>query len=351
MTKKDLFRAIGQVRDDQILEAAEKTAARPPRRRYLAAAACAAVVLAAALAVPSLRFSGASGSASSGAPGSAAPPSCSDAGASAGGGMDGDFYWVEGQEVSPAPNYSTGAEIGQLDGPGEGGMSSSTSSDAMWLPPEEILAQDTVIFRGTVRELQYYVVQAGGTALYYTKALVEVTDCIRGGLGTGDVCGVLYPGVKGYVSTSLSGPLTDLDVGGDAVFMPARTTPDTGWRNGNSYFCYADLADLYLSEGMRYVFADTGSGLDFERSTYPDLADAETLDQVMGYLRENAPRQDASPETPEETFQTAGEAYAEPSPIDPEAGEADVPAGSKASGPAGAREAEPGAVSGEKPAG
>ncbi len=349
MTKKDLFRAIGQVRDDQVLEAAGKTVARPPWRRYLTAAACAAVVLAAALAVPSLHPFRADGSStSSGAAGNTAPTSSSDNGAQAGSG-DGQSYWVDGQEIVPAPTYSTGAEIGQLAGPGVEGTGTSSTSDSQWLPPEEILAQDTVIFRGTVRELQYYTVQLGGTDLYYTKALVEVTDCIRGGLGIGDICGVLYPGVKGYVSTSLSGPLTDLDAGSDAVFMPTQASPDTGWRNGNSYFCYADLAGFYLSEGMRYVFADTGSGLDFERSTYPDLADAETLDQVMDYLRENAPRQDTSPETPEEVFRAAGEAYEGPSPADPAAGNADT--GPKASGPAGAREAEPGAVSGEKPAG
>lgn len=345
MTNRDFFRALGEVRDDLILSTAAEKEIRSSWRRYLACAACAAVVLAAALAL-----GWEMGGHSSVEYGSATSSPSGDAGASAGGGMDGENYWLEdSQGIASAPSYSVGVEIGQLSGPGEGGMGTSSASDSKWLPPEEILAQNTVIFRGTVRELQYYVVQMDGTELYYTKALVEVTDCVRGELASGDICSVLYMGAKGYMVTSLSGPLADLDVGGDAVWMPARAGAETGWYSGDRYFCYADVADFYLSEGMRYVFADTGEGLDFERSAYPALADAETLDQVMDYLRENVPRQDASPETPEETLRAAGEVR--PFPADPATEEAEGPSGSGVPGPAGAREAEPGAVSGEKPAG
>ena len=50
MTNKDLFRAVGEVREDQIADADTKS---PTHwRRYLAAAACFALVLAAALTLP-----------------------------------------------------------------------------------------------------------------------------------------------------------------------------------------------------------------------------------------------------------------------------------------------------------
>ena len=41
-----------------------------------------------------------------------------------------------------------------------------------------------------------------------------------------------------------------------------------------------------MSEGVRYVFADTEEGLAFDRGTYPALAEAETLDDVAAYIRE-----------------------------------------------------------------
>ena len=88
------------------------------------------------------------------------------------------------------------------------------------------------------------------------------------------------------MSTSISGPLEDLDMGSDAIFMPIRTNRDTGWREGDRYFCYADLADFYLGEGMRFVFADTAEGLTFDRGTYEEIAGAESLDEITAYIRE-----------------------------------------------------------------
>ena len=121
---------------------------------------------------------------------------------------------------------------------------------------------------------------------YYTRALVEVTDPIRGDLTAGETCSLLWLGARGYMSTSISGALEDLDVGGEAIFMPIQTDQDTGWRRGDSYFCYADLADYYLEEGVRFVFADTAEGLTFDRGTYEEIAEAETLDEIAAYIRE-----------------------------------------------------------------
>lgn len=71
---------------------------------------------------------------------------------------------------------------------------------------------DTVIFRGVVRNLRYYTVTAGGTELSYTVASVEVTSSLRGDLAKGDICGVLYLGAPGRLSTSIAGDLEDLEI-------------------------------------------------------------------------------------------------------------------------------------------
>lgn len=335
MTREAFFRAVGEVRTDQI-EAAESMKKQPrPWRRYGALAACLAVI-AAACAVPWLggqvQWRGPADSFER-LPGYVEAPSGGvDAGGmDTGGGLDGSDYWTDGN-ARPASSGSENVEIGQLSGPGDSGVTLGTSACLIWLSPEEILAQNTVIFRGTVQELQYFMVTASGTDLYYTRAIVKVTDPIRGSLNAGEIYSVIWMGAAGYMYVSTSGPLDGIEAGSDAIFMPARTTQETGWRSGDSYFCYADLADLYLDEGMRYVFADTGNGLDFERGLYTGLAEAESLDDAAEYLRGML----------EETSQPAAV------PAEPQAApSATAQAGDYSSGPAGARELPGGAYIGE----
>nr|WP_325189331.1 hypothetical protein [uncultured Oscillibacter sp.] len=305
MTREELFRAVGEVREDQI-EAAEIVKKQiHPWRRFGALAACLALVVTAA-AAPELREADHwkwTAIVKSFNPGAEAgedpdvwkaavrpfdPGEADSGGETAAGGLDGSDYWTDNPNRPTHPDYSAGVEIGQLSGPGSGDEMIGMSSCLAWLSPEEIFAQDTVIFRGTVRELHYFMVEpdAGPMERYYTRALVEVTDSIRGGLKAGETYSLLWLGARGYMSTSISGALEDLDVGSDAVFMPIRTGQDTGWREGDLYFCYADLAEFYLSEGTRYVFADTAEGLVFDRSTYEEIAGAETLDEIAAYIRE-----------------------------------------------------------------
>ena len=264
MTGEELFRAVGEVREDQIADAAEKSKKTAPRwRRYGALAACLAVVLAGALGVSRLGIGGAS-----------------DQGIA-----------QESSDASAAPQYSVGTEIREIDGSGWGSLfNGGASSDASlaWLDLEEILNLDTVIFRGTVTGMRYFEVTVDGSTLDYTVASVEVSDCLRGDLAAGDTYNVLYAGAPGRMTTSISGGLENLEVGSEAVFMPYIAAPDTGWRSGDSYFCYADLAELYFDEGHRFLFLDTGDGTSYASEVYDiPAADGETvtLDDVTAYLR------------------------------------------------------------------
>ncbi len=296
MTREELFRAVGEVPEDQIGAAETVKKQARPWRRFGALAACLAVLVTAAAAAPWMNrgqpdwnhilysFN----------PGAAKGET--DGGGDAGGGdLDGSDYWAE-VPVRPGhpshPDYSIDVEIGQMSGPGTDAGMMGASSCVAWKSPEELFAEDTAIFRGIVRETHYFQVSMGAfnrgeikIPVYCTRALVEVTDAIRGNLTEGDVYSLLWLGAKGYMSTSLIGPLEELDVGGEAIFMPVWTDRDTGWKEGDSYFCYADLAELYLSEGTRYVFADTAEGVAFDRGTYAEIAEAESLDEIAGYIR------------------------------------------------------------------
>ncbi|WP_297981610.1 hypothetical protein [uncultured Oscillibacter sp.] len=315
MTKEELFRAVGEVREDQITEAETVGRGNRPWRRYGAMAACLAVVLAGAFALERLEDARKWAALEEGFDTLSRPESAPDTGGGededrwgvkvvpfhpeetqgSGAGLDGADYWNNAGE-RPASNYSVNVEIRELAGgtrddavmgAEEDRAEVDSASCLAWLSPEEIFARDTAIFRGTVRELRYYEVEEvrlGGGRTRYTVASVEVTDPIRGNLEEGEIRTVLYPGGPD-VSTSLSGPLDALKAGSEAIFMPERTNWETGAGNGACYFCYADLAEYYLSEGLRYVFLDTGDGLAFERGLYEEIAEAETLDEIADYIR------------------------------------------------------------------
>lgn len=264
MTREELFRAVGEVREDQIMDAAEKPNKTAIRwRRYGALAACLAVVLAGAIGVSRLGI----------------------------GGVSDQETAQESADAPAAPQYSVGTEIREIDGSGWGGLfNGGVSSDAslVWLDLDEILAMDTAIFRGTVTGLRCFEVTVDGSTLYYTVASVEVSDCVRGDLAAGDTYNVLYAGAPGRMTTSISGDLENLEEGSEAVFMPRIATPDTGWRSGDDYFCYADLAELYMDEGRRFLFLDTGDGVSYAAEVYDIPAssgETVTLDDVMAYLR------------------------------------------------------------------
>lgn len=344
MTKEELFRAVGEVREDQITEAETMKKESRPRRRYGALAACLALVLAGAFALERLEAARKWGALLENFhPAVHVQDSRESAPAGGGdaGGLDGTDYWAESM-ARPASPYSVDVEIGELADTGAekspdiaGDQSGFNSASCVaWLSPEEIFTMDTAIFRGTVRALRYYVVEGGGYKTEYTVASVEVTDRIRGDVLPGELRTVLYMGGPD-ASTSISGPLARLAVGGEAVFMPAAATAETGRREGDSYFCYADLADFYLSEGLRFVFLDTGDSLEFERGVYEDIADAETLDEVTDYIRGMIGA--------EESRTAAIPAESQPAPSD--TAEADPAA---ASGPAGARELPGGAPAGDE---
>lgn len=382
MTREELFRAVGEVREDQI-EAAEAVKKQiHPWRRFGALAACLALVVT-AVGVSAAELGEADvwkAIVRSFNPSAEVdedpdswktivqpfnPGEADSGGGAAAGNLDGSDYWTDNPNRPDHPDYSTGVEIGQLSGPGNGDTMAGMSACLVSLPPEEIFAQDTAIFRGTVRELHYFFVKpdSGSMDLYYTRAIVEVTDPIRGDLTAGERYSLLWLGASGYMSTSISGALENLDVGSEAIFMPTRTDRDTAWREGDSCFCYADLADFYLSEGTRFVFADTADGLTFDRGTYEEIAEAESLDEVAAYIREQIGEgattwrviigEEKEPETGGYVFvggveQTQPAAEPAVPQTEPSEGPADTAnAGPSASGPAGAREVPGGAYAGE----
>lgn len=351
MTREELFRAVGEVREDQVMEAELVKKQESLWRRYGVLAACFAVVLTAGILWNQMHHTGRDLPAA----GQIGTDEAGDAGAyKEDSSLDGSDYSAP-EDAAARLLYSTNVQWAELDfenlRPAENEETLWSSSACLaWVEPEELLAMDTAVFRGTVRNVRYAEITAGSYQAFYTIVTVEVTDCVRGGLGTGDIYNILYTGVPTY-STSISGDLNKLEIGSDAVFMPYWSGPEAGWMTEDGFFAYIDLAELYFDEGIRFLFLDTGDGLSFDRTAYADIAEAETLDEVMDYLREHVPGADQPPETAAEVFQAAGETpegvQPAQTPVEPQA---ELPSTTEAfpagiqSGPSGARELPGGAV-------
>ena len=171
MKKEDLFRIIGSVEDQQILEAEAPKAHRRLWPRAAALAACLALLVVAAAALPPH-----SGSTASKGQGGSALDGGED---SVSGDRPGNM--IHSPDYTGGTIYSVNVDIGQLHTlPPESPVAGDSSACLVWLEPEEIFAMDTLIFRGVVQDLQYYEV-TGGYRGYFTVGAVEETDGLRGG--------------------------------------------------------------------------------------------------------------------------------------------------------------------------
>lgn len=164
-----------------------------------------------------------------------------------------------------------------------------TTSCVQWLSSEEIFAMDIDIFMGTVTDMQAYHV-TDGMDKYFTVATVEIEDSIRSELGIGDTCRIYLPfaEVDGITATtSIIGDLDELKVGSRAIFMPYQTTEDVGLGSGDVWLSYADFADYYFGEGMRFLFLETENGTSYETGVYEvSGGNAASLEDIAEYIRD-----------------------------------------------------------------
>ncbi len=171
----------------------------------------------------------------------------------------------------------------------ENPTSKESTSITEWRSAEEIFAEGRDIFLGKVKEKYIFRITEGMSA-YFTVLTVEVEDGIRGRLSAGEECTIYLPVAAGeniIQDSSISEDLTMLEVGSRAVFMPKTASEESGKGKDSVWLCYADFADYYFSEGMRYLFLETEVGVSYAEDVYDISGEgAVTLERVVKYIRE-----------------------------------------------------------------
>jgi len=285
MTEQELFLALGQIREELVLEAE-----RPQKIKSLgwkrAAAIAAALALVVGGSLMALRFSGhkipiGDYVASQSRPDSGQDGTNDTAGIN-GIGIDGNDYSVSDAPAGPVRSIGD-VTIGEMS---DAAAFPQAEPCLVWLEPEEIFAEADAVLRGVVRNVQYYAVNVGGDDFYYYRFAVEITDCLRGDLAPGDIYNVLC-----HAWTSISGGAEHLQPGTEAVFLTGFADENAYLECNGSRFCYADLAELTLSEGIRTLFVQSNEGVLYDRDTHeiaPANGAAVTLDDVWAYCAEMA---------------------------------------------------------------
>jgi len=153
---------------------------------------------------------------------------------------------------------------------------------------EEILAEGRDIFLGEVTEKQIYKLTEGFYH-YFTLLTVRVEESIRGELKAGEEYRIYLPVAateRVIQDNSLSGDLTKLKVGSRAVFMPLKAG-EGAITGANALLYYADFADYYFEEGMRYLFLEEEKGISYAEEVYKlDVQEGtETLEDAAAYLK------------------------------------------------------------------
>ena len=155
------------------------------------------------------------------------------------------------------------------------------------LTEEELFTKfDTVIFKGTIKEIKNIVVCFNGEKAYRAIAQIEVGKVYRGTCSEGDTVSVLIPcPVSTIMYATDSTTVSAMKVGMTGIFMLMVYDDETAlWMENGASLDKRDIADYGFADGERYAFLESDSGLVFNRGAYASIADATTLDEVEEYI-------------------------------------------------------------------
>jgi len=156
----------------------------------------------------------------------------------------------------------------------------------VWLSLEEIFAPETMIFRGTVLDIQNYDLSFNGEVVTRAIATVAVSKVLQGDVRVGKEIRILLPcPITGDIRISATEVTAQMRVDMEGIFMPKAYGADAYWEQNGAVLYLQDLAPCGLWDGMRWVFLDTSCGLVFDKSVYESVANAESLDEIEEYIQ------------------------------------------------------------------
>lgn len=144
---------------------------------------------------------------------------------------------------------------------------------------------NTAIFRGEILSLTNVVLNFNGRNEYRAIAAVRVEKNLRGPFAAGETVEILLPcSVGGGIQQTAADTVYAMREGIEGIFMPALYDEHSLFHYNNATLSLADLAPCGFPDGVRYAFLMGEEGLIFDRSAYPSLANANSLEDVEGFV-------------------------------------------------------------------
>ncbi len=154
------------------------------------------------------------------------------------------------------------------------------------LTQEQIFTEwDTAIFRGTVTDIRNIEVDMNGESFYWSLISVEVKSVLRGDLQPGDTAVIRAEtplGSDDWVEDQEV--VSRIRVGAEGVFMPQVYDSESLFGANGAWLCLQDIAPYGFPDGVRWLFLDTPEGLAFDRPSFPSASGAQTLEDIEAYI-------------------------------------------------------------------
>ncbi len=164
----------------------------------------------------------------------------------------------------------------------------STGDSLIYLTEEEIFNNyNTVIFKGTVTDIENIEIDFDGEVVYRSIATISVQDVYRGSLQTDQEVTILLPtqiDVNGYWVSDMD-VISQISVGMTGIFMPLVLDDESAmWQQNNVWFDKREIVDYGLLDGERYAFLETENGFVFAEWAFEGISNAQNLDDVEEYI-------------------------------------------------------------------
>lgn len=163
----------------------------------------------------------------------------------------------------------------------------STSYMLAYYTEEELLSDNTDIFKGKILSVDNIVMDFNGEKLYRAIAQIKIEKVYRGSCDKGETVSVMLPcPINQNFWVEDTDIISAMKEGMTGIFMPtAYNEQNSILKYNNAVLVKKDIADYGFPDGMRYAFLETEDGLIFDRGSYETISDAKTLDEVEKYIK------------------------------------------------------------------
>ena len=168
-------------------------------------------------------------------------------------------------------------------------MPSNAGMSTMIFNEEEVFSMfDTVAFMGTVKDIKNISMDFDGIKHYRALATIEVEKVYDGNLTVGETISTMLPGPveTGKVMGADFNITRAMRPGERGIFMPLVYSSDEVWEENGKVLYMKDFAGYAIIDTVRFAFMETEEGIQFERGTFPNIRDAQTLEEVEEYIIE-----------------------------------------------------------------